>query len=90
MSIIPVGLKYEGNGKFVKPYVYLGFGMGAWVDSYVVVVENADKVRERDVWITPTINPGAGLKIKTGSKSVFFEVTPSPGLGVQGNLGFSF
>jgi hypothetical protein len=88
ISIIPAGVKFEGKAKKFKPYIYGGIGVGLMILSDYKIVDHKNTGTETNFIPIPTINFGAGAKLKIGSKFLIAEITPSIN-GVFFNLGLN-
>lgn len=89
LSIIPIGIKYQGNGRILQPYTYLGVGLGVIALTDYVIENFENKGSKTTFSPFPTINLGAGVKIKVGSKYILLEITPSINAAFI-NAGISF
>lgn len=91
LSIIPIGIKIHAASKAVIPYFYIGLGVAAIrIREHHVNAAHEHLYYKYRYTGFPTINGGAGIKIKVGSKFILFEVTPAFGAGILPNIGFSF
>lgn len=89
LSIIPIGVKFQGNAKYIRTYGYVGVGLAILMHSDYKIVDFENTGSKTHFFLFPTINAGAGVKIKVGSKYILAELTPSV-TGIFINLGFSF
>lgn len=89
LNIIPIGLKFQSKAKKVIPYGYLGVGVMLLVHSNYIIEDYEFSGTEKQYYPFPTLNLGAGLKIKVNSNFLLAEITPTYS-GVFFNLGFSF
>lgn len=79
ISLIPVGINAQTDLKRINPFVYIGVGIGVMWE------------RDDDLFVFPTINAGAGVKVKLGSKALIAEFSPTGnGAGSFVNIGWSF
>jgi len=73
------------------PYCYIGFGVAALRVKKDYIGFNHEYLYTKYRYIGfPTVNAGAGIKIKVGSKYILFELIPSIGAGLLPNIGLSF
>jgi hypothetical protein len=89
VSILPAGIKYQGLGRILQPYVYAGIGLGLVIIAEHKIVDYEIAGNEVSFMPFPTINIGAGTKIKVGSKYLLAEITPYLN-GVMISAGVSF
>lgn len=89
LSIIPIGIKYQGNDRILQPYAYVGVGLGVLALTDYVIENFENKGSKTTFSPFPTINLGAGVRIKVGSKFILLEITPSVNAAFI-NAGISF
>ncbi|WP_010232397.1 hypothetical protein [Gillisia marina] len=89
LSIIPIGYKIQGTSKSFQPYAYAGLGLAILFKTDYIFVNAINTGSETSVVPFPTLNTGAGVRIKLGSKHLLAEITPSVN-GIFMNLGLSF
>lgn len=89
LNVMPIGFKYQGDGKVFQPYGYIGGGISAWWLTWFLI-EDYNKAGSRtDMAIYPTFNIGIGTKIKMGPAAFIAEI--SPGMrGVFLSAGISY
>ncbi len=91
LTIIPIGVNVHGNSGRIRPYAYIGVGLTflLMTNHHIVNYENTgDSYTFVPI---PSVNIGAGAKIKVGSNFILCELTPAgAGGGLYLNLGYSF
>lgn len=92
VSLIPFGVNFQGKGKVVKPYAYIGCGLMFAVESLHHIENFENKGDESEFYGSPTLSLGVGAKVKVGSNFLLAEVTPAfeGGAGLFFNVGYSF
>ncbi len=101
LKLIPIGINFQKLQGNIRPYIYSGFGVILSYSTYefVQTITNVGSngsgsntttqlLTTNEFEVGPTIVFGAGLKVKTGSSFIFFEVVPSDS-GIFMNLGLS-
>lgn len=89
LNAVPWGIKYQRSAGWIKPYAYLGVGLGIVMMTNYEIVEYENTGSTTDFLFFPTLNVGTGVKFKAGANSILAELTPSLD-GVFLNLGYSF
>lgn len=89
LNLIPIGIKYQTNAKKIIPYGYIGLGAAVIFMKDYVIYDYEITGSENQLSIIPTVNIGAGVKIKVKSNFILAEITPTIN-GVFFNLGYSF
>ncbi|TVZ25235.1 hypothetical protein JM83_0137 [Gillisia sp. Hel_I_86] len=89
LSIIPIGYRIQGASKVFQPYAYAGLGVGILFKTDYKFVDSINTGSETSIVPFPTLNMGAGIRRKFGSKYLLAEITPSVN-GIFMNLGVSF
>ncbi|MBL7870674.1 MAG: hypothetical protein JNM78_03610 [Cyclobacteriaceae bacterium] len=102
VKLIPIGINFQKIQGKVRPYIYSGLGVILSFSTYEFVqtttfiganggpsYTTTQLITINENEVGPTIVIGAGLKVKTGSKFMFFEVVPANS-GLFLNLGISF
>jgi hypothetical protein len=89
ISLVPGAIQYQTKPARVSAYLYLGA-------AFVFILSTDHRITNGEfignithVFPLLSINPGAGLKIKTGKNALLAEITPSIA-GTFLNLGFMF
>jgi len=89
LSIIPIGYKIQGTKKSFQPYAYAGLGLAILFKTDYIFVDAVNTGSETSIVPFPTLNMGAGVRMKLGSKYLLAEITPSVN-GIFMNVGLSF
>lgn len=89
LNIIPVGIKLQANPRRVTPYGYIGVGAAALLMTDYIFEDYENVESKTDFVPFPTVNVGAGVKIKVNSNFILAEITPTMN-EVFFNLGYSF
>jgi hypothetical protein len=91
LSLIPIGINFQSDLKVCRPYIYFGGGLVFLLETNHHIVNYEDKGNVNKITVFPTLNVGAGLKIRAGANFVIMEITPTGNKsGVCINLGYSF
>ena len=89
LNIVPVGVKFQTNSKKIIPYGYVGLGAMVVMNSDYII-ENYDITGTQNSFtFLPTVNIGAGVKIKVNNNFILTEITPALN-GIFFNVGYSF
>lgn len=91
ISLIPIGVSFQMDSRVIKPYAYIGAGMAFLWETNHYIDNYEYKGNKNELFVTPTLNMGAGVRIKTGSKFLVAELSPTGNKsGICINLGYSF
>lgn len=91
ISLIPIGVNFQTDWRVIKPYVYIGAGIAFLWETNHYIDNYEYKGNKNEIFVTPTLNMGAGVRIKTGSKFLVAELSPTGNRsGTFINLGYSF
>lgn len=91
ISVIPIGVNFQTDSRRIKPYVYIGAGIAFLWDTSHYVDNYEYKGNKNELLVIPTLNMGAGVRAKIGSKFLVVELSPTGNRsGTCINLGYSF
>lgn len=91
ISVIPIGVNFQTDSRLIKPYVYIGAGIAFLWETNHYVDNYEYKGNKNELLVIPTLNMGAGVRVKIGSKFLVAELSPTGNRsGTCINLGYSF
>jgi hypothetical protein len=91
ISLIPIGVNFQTDSRAIKPYVYIGAGIAFLWETNHYIDNYEAKGNKNKLLVIPTVNMGAGVRIKIGSKFLVAELSPTGNKsGTCLNFGYSF